>query len=65
MKFLNGFKTAIGLLGMVATVVLPKAVPVINEAAPHAVAVAQGVFGLLTALGIIHKVEKAKAAAGN
>jgi hypothetical protein len=59
MKFLNGFKTVIGLAGTVAAVVAPRFAPAINEAAPHAIAVAQGVFGLLLALGLIHKAEKA------
>jgi len=58
MKFLNGFKTIIGLAGTVVSVLAPKFAPALNEAAPHAIAVAQGVFGLLLALGLIHKVEK-------
>lgn len=59
MKFLNGFKTVLGLAGTVVTVLAPKFAPTLNEAAPHAVAVAQGAFGLLLALGVIHKAEKA------
>lgn len=58
MKFLNGFKTVLGAAGMVASIVAPKVVPALTDAAPHAINVAQGVFGLLLALGIIHKAEK-------
>ena len=59
MKFLNGFKTILGLAGTVVSVLAPRYAPALNEAAPHAVAVAQGAFGLLLALGVIHRVEKA------
>lgn len=59
MKFLNGLKTIIGVVGTVVTVLVPKITPaVVTEVGDHAFAVAQGVFGLLTVLGIIHKVEK-------
>ncbi len=58
MKFLNGLKTVIGVAGTVATLVMPKIVPVITDAAPHAINIAQGAFGLLMVLGIIHKKEK-------
>lgn len=61
MQFLNGMKTWIGLAGTVLTVALPRLAPVITDAAPHAISIAQGVFGLLLALGLIHKREKAKA----
>lgn len=60
MKFLNGFKTVIGVAGTVASLVAPKILPVITDAAPHAINIAQGAFGLLMVLGIIHKSEKAK-----
>lgn len=60
MKFLNGFKTVLGAAGMVLTIVAPKIVPVITDAAPHAINIAQGAFGLLAVLGLIHKSEKAK-----
>jgi hypothetical protein len=60
MKFLNGWKTIIGVIGTVATVLVPKLDPAIIPAiGDHAVGLIQGAFGLLTALGIIHKVEKA------
>jgi len=62
MKFLNGFKTWIGVAGLIATTVVPQYAPAINEAAPHAVNIAQGVFGLLLTLGLIHKGEKKAAA---
>lgn len=59
MKFLNGFKTILGLVGTVVTVLMPKVTPdLVAGVGDHAVAIAQGVFGLLTVLGIIHKVEK-------
>lgn len=64
MKFLNGFKTLIGVLGTVATVLLPKIAPgVVQAVGDAAVNVATGIFGLLGALGIIHKVEKSSDAA--
>lgn len=58
MKFLNGFKTVLGAVGMVGAIAFPKLAPTIADAAPHAIGVAQGVFGLLLTLGIIHKAEK-------
>lgn len=62
MQFLNGFKTVIGLLGTVAAVLVPHIAPTIQAAAPQVVDIAQGAFGLLLTLGIIHKVEKANTA---
>lgn len=60
MNFLNGFKTIIGVLGTIVSVALPKVAPdVVTAIGNHAVDIAQGVFGLLTALGLIHKAEKA------
>lgn len=64
MKFLNGFKTYLGLGGLIASVVLPLVgvapggIPGVQE---NLWSIAQGVFGTLGALGVIHKVEKAKA----
>lgn len=58
MKFLNGFKTIIGLAGVVVSTVVPSLVPVVNEIAPQLVGIAQGVFGVLATLGVVHKVEK-------
>jgi hypothetical protein len=61
MKFLDGLKTVIGVIGTVASVLIPKVTPdVVNVVGDHTMAIAQGVFGLLTVLGIIHKVEKAR-----
>lgn len=60
MKFLDGFKTVIGLLGTTVAVVVPQIAPQVQEAMPHVIGVAQGAFGLLGVLGIIHKVEKAR-----
>ena len=59
MQFLNGFKTILGAAGMVVTIAAPHFAPTFAEATPHAIGVAQGVFGLLGVLGLIHKVEKA------
>lgn len=60
MKFLNGFKTVIGLVGTVVTVVFPKMAPdVVATVGDGLYGVAQGVFVTLAALGVIHKVEKA------
>ncbi|MCP4899805.1 MAG: hypothetical protein GY906_22795 [bacterium] len=63
MNFLNGFKTYLGLGGLVASIILPQlgvdasGVPGVQE---NLWSVAQGVFGTLGALGVVHKVEKAK-----
>lgn len=59
MKFLDGFKTVIGLAGSVVLVLAPKVDPnVIATVGDHAYGIAQGVFGLLTIFGAIHKAEK-------
>lgn len=59
MKFLNGFKTLIGALGLAVSVVLPNVAPGIVDTVGHSVfQVADGVFGALVALGVIHKAEK-------
>lgn len=64
MKFLNGWKTITGLVGMVGTVVVsaggkPAALATtILETAGHLDSVILGVFGALTAVGLIHKAEK-------
>ena len=61
MKFLNGFKTILGALGLVLTVAAPKVAPeLIGTTINQVHDIALGVFGLLTTLGIVHKVEKAK-----
>jgi hypothetical protein len=58
LKFLNGFKTILGSIGLVVSVVLPHVAGTVAQAAPHAISIAQGAFGLLTLLGLIHKAEK-------
>lgn len=59
MKFLNGFKTVIGVIGSVVLVLAPRvSADVVQAVGDQAYGVAQGIFGLLTVLGIIHKVEK-------
>lgn len=61
MKFLNGWKTVLGIAGSVITIVLPKVDPaVLGGALNDANNVVTGAFGLLTLLGIVHKVEKAR-----
>lgn len=61
MNFLNGLKTIIGVVGSVITIVIPKFTPVVvNAVGDQVLAVAQGVFGLLLTLGIVHKVEKSQ-----
>lgn len=61
MRFLDGFKTIIGAVGMVVVTVFPKVAPAVVTGAVEAVTtIATGAFGLLTVLGVIHKVEKAK-----
>lgn len=60
MNFLNGFKTIIGLVGTVVSVVVPKIDPgIVTAAGDHVVGIVQGAFGLLTVLGVIHKIQKA------
>lgn len=59
MKFLDGFKTLIGLVGLIVTIVAPKISPeLVNAIGAQVLWIAQGVFGLLTVLGVVHKVEK-------
>ncbi len=66
MKFLNGFKTAIGIIGAIATPVIAlggNVGQVVQDgvsALPHLYATVEGGFLMLTALGIIHKAEKRK-----
>lgn len=61
MKFLDGFKTIIGLVGTVVTVVAPKISPeVVQTVGEQVIGIGQGVFGLLAILGVIHRREKAK-----
>lgn len=67
MRFLNGFKTVVGVVGSVATLLIAGEGRVGEigrtavEVASHLESVALGVFGALAALGIIHKGEKASA----
>lgn len=61
MKFLNGFKTILGAVGLVVSIAVPSLSSTVAEAAPHAVNIAQGAFGLLVLLGVIHKAEKSNA----
>lgn len=58
LKFLNGFKTILGSIGLVVSVALPRLSDTVAQAAPHAISIAQGAFGLLALLGLIHKAEK-------
>lgn len=60
MKFLNGWKTILGVAGTAATLVFPHVDPgVLGGVLDNANNVVTGAFGLLTLLGVIHKVEKA------
>lgn len=65
MKFLNGFKTIIGIAGTLATPLIALGGSVGNvvqhgvNALPAVYQTVEGAFLMLTALGIIHKVEKA------
>ena len=61
MKFLNGFKTVLGAVGL-AVVALNDVVHVLPENWRAPIAAASAV---LTALGVVHKVEKRKAKATN
>lgn len=58
MKFLDGFKTILGAVGLAISVIAPQASDTVANVGPHAVGIAQGVFGLLAVLGVIHKAEK-------
>lgn len=60
MKFLDGFKTVVGAVGLTVTLVAPHLAPQVQDIGGNAFLVAQGVFGCLTALGVIHKAEKRK-----
>lgn len=66
MKFLNGLKTAIGIIGAVATPVIALGGDVGRivsdglSALPHVYTAIEGGFLALTAIGVIHKVEKHK-----
>lgn len=67
MKFLNGFKSALGLIGALATPLVALGGNVGKLASdgiaalPHIATAVEGGFLTLLALGIVHKVEKAKA----
>lgn len=64
MKFLNGWKTIIGVVVTIATPLvaaggdLGKVGAKVVDIVQHGDAVVAGMAALLTALGIIHKVEK-------
>lgn len=58
MKFLDGFKTWLGAIGLAVATVMPKAVPEIEAVGTGIISIVQGAFGMLTALGLIHKAEK-------
>ena len=64
MKFLNGWKTILGVAGTVGTLLygaggkLGAIAGSGLEVAGHLDAVAMGAFGILTVLGVVHKVEK-------
>ncbi len=61
MKFLDGFKTILGSVVLIASIAAPKIAPQIADAAPHVLNIVQGGAGVLLALGVIHKREKAQA----
>lgn len=61
MKFLDGFKTVLGAVGVVVSVVAPKVAPALIVGAIESINnMAVGAFSLLTILGIVHKVEKSQ-----
>lgn len=59
MQWLNGYKTYLGLLALVVTTLAEN----LHLVPPAWVPYVQGAAALLTALGLAHKVEKAKGAA--
>lgn len=60
MKFLNGWKTILGVAGIVLPMVI--APEKAHDVITHADSIVVGAAGLLTILGVIHKTEKASAA---
>ena len=66
MKFLNGWKTVLGFVGLGVTVLTSaggdaaQVGAVVRDVARNADAVVLGAFGCLAALGVIHKAEKAR-----
>lgn len=66
MKFLNGWKTILGIVGTVTTLGIANGGRVgeiagtVQQVAGHLDSVALGVFGALTAIGVIHRTEKRK-----
>jgi len=64
MKFLNGWKTILGIVGTVGTVLVAsggdigKVASVVIAASQHADSIILGASGLLTVLGLVHKAEK-------
>lgn len=62
MKFLNGFKTLIGVAGLVASTVAPKLLPAVQAIGEHGLGIIQGAAGILAVLGFAHKAEKRAAA---
>ncbi len=66
MKFLDGWKTVLGVVGAASTVLiasggdLSKVGHTVVQIGTNADAVVTGAFGLLAALGIVHKVQKSR-----
>jgi hypothetical protein len=58
MHFLNGRKTVIGLGGLAAAVGAALSPDVVQAVGERILGIVQGVFGLLSLLGLIHKKEK-------
>lgn len=58
MRFLNGFKTALGALGLAVYYINDNLIHLIPEPWPAYVA---GASAVLTTLGVVHKVEKVRA----
>lgn len=72
MKFLDGWKTKLGVIGGLASIVVPAVTQVISgnaalgqalvdtatQVVNHVGAVVTGASALLTLLGVVHKVEK-------
>lgn len=60
MNLFNGWKTAIGAVGLILTTIAPKLAPVINEIGPEAINVGANVSALLASIGVIHKLIKSR-----
>lgn len=60
MKFLDGWKTAIGAGGLILTTIVPKWAPAIGDAVPVLVDLGANISGAVALIGILHKIIKGR-----